>query len=152
MIISRLGHGQFILLQDRPWISQWIKSISDELDLTFYVLASHLPSHDVCCTNNGDANTSIAQPIVTSSTENKQANWGTVMMSANRVLIAIDVLIMSWEIIYIYIVLRRTVYALARGLFRCRCIAPSREYKNRSPLEPINCSLYTCFFTWNVIS
>ena len=34
-----------IFLHDRPWLSPWIKSISNKLDVTFHVLASQLSSH-----------------------------------------------------------------------------------------------------------
>ena len=32
-------------LHDRPWISPWIKSISNELDITIHMIASKLSSH-----------------------------------------------------------------------------------------------------------
>ena len=32
-------------LHERPWISPWIKSISNELNITFHVLASQLSGH-----------------------------------------------------------------------------------------------------------
>ena len=34
-----------IFLHDRPWISQWIKSISNESDITCHVFASQLSGH-----------------------------------------------------------------------------------------------------------
>ena len=34
-----------IFLHDRPWISPWIKSISNELDITCHVFASQLSGH-----------------------------------------------------------------------------------------------------------
>ena len=35
----------FVFLHDRSWISPWIKSISNELDITCHVFASQLPGH-----------------------------------------------------------------------------------------------------------
>ena len=35
----------FIFLHVRPWISPWIKSISNELDITIHVIASQLSVH-----------------------------------------------------------------------------------------------------------
>ena len=34
-----------LFLHDRPWISPWIKSISNELDITCHVFASQLSGH-----------------------------------------------------------------------------------------------------------
>ena len=53
-------------LHDWPWISPWIKSISNELDITCHVLASQLSGH--------------RQSIVTSSAECKASEWDTGMM------------------------------------------------------------------------
>ena len=47
--VCLLRHGLKIashnFLHDRSWISPWIKSISNELDITCHVLASQLPGH-----------------------------------------------------------------------------------------------------------
>ena len=40
-----LPHTDGIFLHDRPWISPWIKSISNELDITIHVIASQLFGH-----------------------------------------------------------------------------------------------------------
>ena len=34
-----------MILHDRLWISPWIKSISNELDITIHVIASQLSGH-----------------------------------------------------------------------------------------------------------
>ena len=57
-------------LHDRPWISPWIKSTSNELDITCHVFASQLSGH---CDF-------IAKLIVTSSAERKASEWDTGMM------------------------------------------------------------------------
>ena len=41
--LSRVGNKTF--LHDRSWISPWIKSISNELDIVIHVIASQLPGH-----------------------------------------------------------------------------------------------------------
>ena len=60
-----------VFLHDRPWISQWIKSIFNELNTTIHVIASQLSGH---CDVSGQ------QLIVTSSAERKHSEWqmGTV--------------------------------------------------------------------------
>ena len=37
--------GNMYFLHDRPWISPWIKSISNELDIIIHVIASQLSGH-----------------------------------------------------------------------------------------------------------
>ena len=37
--------NEYIFLHDRPWISMWMKLISNELDITFHVVASQLSGH-----------------------------------------------------------------------------------------------------------
>ena len=36
---------EYIFLHDRPWISSWIKTISNELDIIIQAIASQLSSH-----------------------------------------------------------------------------------------------------------
>ena len=57
-------------LHDRPWISPWIKSIYNELDIIIHVFASRLSGHQ--------------QTIVTSSAEGKPKAWGKGTMRKDR--------------------------------------------------------------------
>ena len=41
----------FALLHERPWISPWIKSMSDKLDITIRVIASQLSGHSDVISN-----------------------------------------------------------------------------------------------------
>ena len=45
IIVEEMWTNYDYFFHDRPWISAWIKSISNELDITFHVLASQLCGH-----------------------------------------------------------------------------------------------------------
>ena len=70
-------------LQDRPWISPWTRSISDELDISFHVLASQLAGH---CHQ---------QSVVTSVAERKPNEWNIRTMFDDRRVNAIYGIVMS---------------------------------------------------------
>ena len=68
----------WVFLHNRLWISPWIKSISNELDITPHLHTQHN------CQVNCDVITSVAQSNVTSSSGHKQNKWGMMSMSENR--------------------------------------------------------------------
>ena len=96
-------------LHDRPWISLWIKSISNELDITCHMFASQLFGHCEVIANRLWRD----QKNVKRTSETRR--WCVKI----RVLASfIDSLCRVRNKI-MYVLLWRTVYALTRVLFWC---------------------------------
>ena len=45
MMLMWCHYNDLTMKHDRPWISLWIKSISNQLDITFHLIASQLSGH-----------------------------------------------------------------------------------------------------------
>ena len=111
-------------LHDRPRISPWIKSISNELDITYHVFASQLSGHcDV-----------IANQLWRHHQNIKRASetWGwcvkiLVLASFMDSLCRVRNKIM-------YVLLWRTVYALTRVLFWCLFPSLLRNSGNKNQI------------------
>ena len=69
----------FKFLHDQPWIS-WIKSISNELYITFDVSASQLKVYSDIVAN-------VAQSVMMLSSKHKQTKWGTKSLYKKKRLI-----------------------------------------------------------------
>ena len=96
-------------LHDRPWTSPWIKTISNELDITCHVFASHLSGHcDVIANRLWRHQQNVKRPSETRRWCVKILVLASFMDSLCRVRNKI-----------MYVLLWRTVYALTRVLFSC---------------------------------
>ena len=114
--------------------------ISSELDITFPVLGSQLPSDSLCCTINCNVITKITKSVVTSSRQRKHAKWGTLLVCENCFLVVINGLIMSNFSCHVrntmmYVLSWQTVYAVTRGLLNALTVHHS------SPCIILNVSL-----------
>ena len=108
-------------LHDRPWISPWIKSISNELYITCHVFASQLSGHcDV-----------IANRLWRHQQNVKRARHGTGIMLLILALFMDPLCRVRNKIMYV--LLRRTVYAFTRVLFWC--LFPPPKNKNKITLS-----------------
>ena len=101
--------GKYIFTHDQPSISPWIKSISNELDITCHVLSSQLSGYcDV-----------IANQLWRHQQNVKRASetWGWCV----KILVfsAIYGFVCRVRNKIMYVLLWRTVYALTRVLFWC---------------------------------
>ena len=103
------GYINIFFLHDRPWISPWMKSTSNELDIIIHVIASQLPGHQ--------------QSIVTSSAERKPNEWGTGSMSEDRRFNVILSSLCRVRNIVMYFLSWRTVSVLTRVFLWC--LSPS---------------------------
>ena len=107
-------------LHDQPWISPWIKIMSNELDIIIHVIASQLSIH-------------CQQLIVMSSAENKLSKWDTRMMKIKVLSSFMDLLCCVRNKI-IYVNSWRKVYVPTWALF-C-CLFPSLPRNVASHIEP----------------
>ena len=99
----------YSFLHDRPWMSPWIKSISNELDITCHVFASQLPSHcDV-----------IANPLWRHQQNVKRARETRGWCVKILVLASFMDSLCRVRNKIMYVHLWRTVYTLTRVLFWC---------------------------------
>ena len=114
-------------LHDRPWISPWIKSISNELDITGHVFASQLSGH---CDVIADRLWRHQQNVMRASEPRglcvKILAWAPFMNSLFRVRNKI-----------MYVQLWRTVYALTRVLFWCLFPSLLRNSGNKHQNNPL---------------
>ena len=111
-----------LFLNDRPWISPSIKSISNELDITCHAFASQLSGHcDAIANQVWRHQQNVKRASETRGWCVKILVLAPFMDSLCRVINKI-----------MYVLLWRTVYVLTRVLF---CI-------NRSPRKYIHYSLY----------
>ena len=120
-------HGSAIFLHDRPWISPWIKSISNELDITCHVFASQFSSH---CDVITDRLWRHQQNVMRASEP-----WGLcveILVSASLM----DSLCRVRNEI-IYVLLWRTDYALTRVLFWCLFPSLLRNSGNKHQNNPL---------------
>ena len=109
---SQDNGGNHSFLHDRPWISPWIKSISNELDITFHVIASQLSGHcDVISTRLWRHQQNVQSQ--TEQVSHGTGVWRSLFLSSfmgsfchvrNKIMY-----VLSWQ----------TVYALTRVLFWC---------------------------------
>ena len=100
---------KYNFLHDRPWISPWIKSISNELDITCHVFASQLSGHcDVITNRLWRHQQNVRRASYTRGWCVKILVLASFMDSLCRV---------RNKIMYVF--LWRTVYALTRVLFWC---------------------------------
>ena len=114
-------------LHDRPWISPWIKSISNELEITIQVIASQLSGHcDV-----------ISNRLLRHQQNEKQASetWGrcvkiVVLSSFMEPLCRVRNKIM-------YVLSRWTVSALTRVLIWCLFPSLLRNSGNKHQNNPL---------------
>ena len=101
--------SNFIFSHDRPWISPWRKSISNELDITCHVFASELSGH---CDVIADRLWRHQQNVMRASEPRRLCVEILVSASFMDSLCRVRNKIM-------YVLLWRTVYALTRVLFCC---------------------------------
>ena len=133
----------FIFLHDRSWISPWIKSISNELDIIIHVIASQLSGYCDVINNRlwrHQQNVNLASEARGRCVKNVFSSFlSSLCRVRNKIMYEF-----SW----------RTVSALTRVLFWCLFPSllrksgnkhqnkPSRERWNSSSLEYIHHSLY----------
>ena len=101
------GMEYTVFLHDRPWISAWIKSISNELDITIHVIASQLSCH---C------------DVISNRLWRHQQNENRASETLGRCekivsFIVIYEFVMSCKNNFMYVLPWRTVSALTRVLF-----------------------------------
>ena len=126
-------------LHDRPWISPWIKSKSNDLDITIHVIASQLSGQcDVISNRLWRHQQNEKRASETRGRCVKIVVLSTFMEPLCRVRNKI-MYVLSW----------RTVSALTRVLFWClflRCLA-TREINTKIPSpERWNASTYIIFY------
>ena len=98
--------NELISLHDWPWISPWMKSISNELDITIHVLVSQLSGHSNVISNR----------------------WWRHQQNVNRASVRYKIMYaLSWRTVY---VLTRVWFWC---LFFSRC-CPTREINAKLPL------------------
>ena len=119
---NQLCIRQFVIwyfLHDRPWISPWIKSISNELDITCHVFASPLSGHCDVIANRLWRH----QQNVKRASETRDDVWRSPFL----------VLFMDYRVRnkIMYVLLWRTVYALTRVLFWCVFPSLLRNSRNK---------------------
>ena len=114
-------------LHDRPWISPWIKSISNELDITCHVFASQLSGHfDVITNRLWRHQQNVKRASETQGWCVKILVLASYMDSLCRVRNKI-----------MYVLLWRTVYALTRVLFWCLFPSLLRNSGNKHQNNPL---------------
>ena len=112
VVLYLIAHNMtlYIFLHDRPWISPWIKSISNELDIIIQVMASQLSQ--VIVTSSGIDYDVIRTTKSVQVRHRDDVYWSSFLSSfvdsLNRVRSKI-IYVLSW----------RTISALARVLFWC---------------------------------
>ena len=98
-----------MFLHDRPWISPWIKSICNELDITYHVIASQLSGHcDVISTRLWRLQQNVTEQVSHGTGVWRSSFLSSFVGSLCRVRNKI-----------MYVLPWRTVYALTRVLFWC---------------------------------
>ena len=102
---TKIKHDCF--LHDRPWISPWIKSIFNELDITCHVFASQLSGHCDVIANR----LWRYRQDVKGATEIRR--WCVKILVLASFM---DSLCRVWNKV-MYVLLWRTVYALTRGCY-----------------------------------
>ena len=114
-------------LHDRPWISPWIKSISNELDITCHVFASQLSGHcDVIANRLWRHQQNVKLASETRGWYVKILVLASFMDSLCRKRNKI-----------VYVLLWRTVYALIRVLFWCLFPSLLRNSGNKHQNNPL---------------
>ena len=114
-------------LHDRPWISPWIKSISNELDITCHVFVSQLHGHcDV-----------IANPLWRHQQNVKRARETRGWCVKILVLVSLMDSLCRVRNEIMYVLLWRTVYALTRVLFWCLFPSLLRNSGNKHQNNPL---------------
>ena len=128
-IASSLAFGQreHPFLHDRPWISPWIKSISNELDITCHVFASQLSGH---CDVIADRLWRHQQNVMRASETRGSCVKILVLASFMDSLCRVRNKIM-------YVLFWRTVYALTRLLFGCLFPSLLRNSGNKHRINPL---------------
>ena len=121
------GMYHSFFLHDRPWISPWIKSISNELDITCHVFVSQLPGHcDV-----------IANPLWRHQQNVKRAREKRGWCVKILVLVSFMDSLCRVRNKIMYVLLWRTVYALTRVLYRCLFPSLLRNSGNQHQNNPL---------------
>ena len=116
-----------VFLLDRPWISPWIKSISNELDITCHVFASQLSGH---CDVIADRLWRHQQNVMRANESRGLCVKTLVSASFMNSLCRVRNKIM-------YVLLWRTVYALTRVLFWCLFPLLLRNSGNKHQNNPL---------------
>ena len=137
MIFSWMVNGYMIwinyytrihnFLHDRPWISPWIKSISNELDITCHVFASQSSGHCDVIANRlwrHHQNVKLAS---------ETRGWCVKIV----VFSVIYGLVCRVRNIILYVLLWRTVNALTRVLFWCLFPSLLRNSGNKHQNSPL---------------
>ena len=135
-------------LHDRPWILPWIKSISNELDITCHVFASQLSDHCDVIANRLWRH----QQIIKRASETLDDVWrSSFLVSFMDSLCRVRNKIM-------YVLLWRTVYALTQVLFRCSFPSLLRNSGNKHQNNPLvsaytvcHGSTYIILYLWHTI-
>ena len=113
-------------LHDRSWIAPWIKSISNELDITCHVFASQLSGH---CDVIADRLWRHQQNVMRASEPRGFCVKILVSASFMNLLCRVRNKLM-------YVLLWRTVYALTRVLFWCLFPSLLRNLGNKHQNNP----------------
>ena len=121
------GRTKAYFLHDRPWISPWIKSICNELDITCHVFASQLSGH---CDVIADRLWRHQQNVMRANEPRGLCVKILVSASFMNSLCRVRNKIM-------YALLWRTVYALTRVLFWCLFPSLLRNSGNKHQNNPL---------------
>ena len=125
-LIKTYFGAKIVFLHDRLWISPWIKSISNELDITCHVFASQLSGHcDV-----------IANRLWHHQQNVKRARHGDDMRRSSFLESFMDSLCRVRNKI-MYVLLWQTVYALTRVLFWCLFLSLLCKSGNKHQNNPL---------------
>ena len=125
--LLKLWMAMYVFLHDRPWISSWIKSISNELDISCHVFASQLSGHyDVIANRLWRHQQNVKRASETRDDVWRSSFLASFMDSLCRVRNKI-----------IYVLLWRTVYALTRVLFWCLFPSLLRNSGNKHQNNPL---------------
>ena len=126
-LLAGLSCGNKKFLHNRPWILPWIKSISNELNITCHVLPSQLSGHcDVIANQLWHHQQNVKRASETRGWCVKILVLPPFMDSLCRVRNKI-----------MYVLLWRTVYALTRVLFWCLFPSLLRNSGNKHQNNPL---------------
>ena len=121
------GKGNIIFLHNRPWISLWIKSISNELDITVHMIASQLSGHcDVISNRLWHHQQNVNLTSEARGRSVKTVIFIVILSSLCRVRNKI-IYVLSWQ----------TVSVLTRVLFWCLFPSLLRNSGNKHQNNPL---------------